>query len=153
MFGRGTELPKEGDASCVTFNKFKFALRVALKRFVHSQLVSSICQPMVQAQQALTEVRGHLSQILDFCGQAARGTQEAVLQHIHLQCKKWQEAFGIPILTIIMMLSTMMSGLLSVRGIPMASTLENKVLGKRFQSYPLIELAIVGIAPVKVGEC
>ena len=72
-FGRGTELPKEGDTSCVTFNKFKSVLQTASRKFVHFPLVIFICQPMAQAQQALTGVHGHLLQIINSCGQAVHG--------------------------------------------------------------------------------
>ena len=79
-FGRGTELPKEGDASCVTFKQFKSRLATRLKRFVHSQLVTSICQATRQVQQTFMAARGQLSQIVDSCSQAVRGTLQAV-QH------------------------------------------------------------------------
>lgn len=76
-FGRGTELPREGDASCVTFNKFESALRAASRKFAHSRLVLSICQPIQQVQQALTVVHGHLSEMVRSCGQAVRGILQA----------------------------------------------------------------------------
>lgn len=81
-FGRGTELPspREGDASCVTFNKFKSVLRAASRKFAHSQLVTFICQPMVQVQQALMEARGRLSQTANSCGQVVHGTLQAASQ-------------------------------------------------------------------------
>ena len=73
MFGRGTELPREGDALCITFNKFKSVLQMALRKFVHSRLVTFICQPIQRVQPALTVVHGYLSQTVRFCGQAVRG--------------------------------------------------------------------------------
>lgn len=51
-----------------------------LKLSVLFQLVMSTCPPIAQVQQALTGVRGHLSQILDFCGQAVHGTLQAASQ-------------------------------------------------------------------------
>lgn len=89
-FGRGTELPKEGDASCVTFNKFKFVLRAASRKFAHFPLVTFICQPMVQAQQALMEVRGRLSQIANSCGQVVHGTLQAASQRTNSLLMKCQ---------------------------------------------------------------
>lgn len=74
MFGRGTELLKEGDASCVTFNKFKSVLRMALRKFAHFRLATFICQLIQRVQQALTVVHGYLSQMISSCGQAVRGT-------------------------------------------------------------------------------
>lgn len=94
-FGRGTELPKEGDASCVTFNKFKSVLRAASRKFAHFPLVTFICQPMVQVQQALTEARGRLSQIVGSCGQAVHGTLQAVSQHINLLLTRCQHILTI----------------------------------------------------------
>lgn len=89
-FGHGTELPKGGDASCVTSKQFKSALRAALRKFVHSPLVISICQPMAQVQQALMEVRGHLSQIVGSCYQVVRGTLRVALQLLVLKKKIFQ---------------------------------------------------------------
>ena len=77
MFGCGTEPPREGDASCVIFNRFKSALRAASRKFAHSRLVLSICQPIQQVQQALTVVHGHLSEMVRSCGQAVRGILQA----------------------------------------------------------------------------
>lgn len=95
-FGRGTELPKEGDASCVTFNKFKSGLAARLKGFVHSQLATSICQATQQVQQTFMAARGHLSQMVDFGEQAVRGIPQAVLSTALSNChilellqKKW----------------------------------------------------------------
>ena len=90
MFGRGTELPREGDALCVTFNKFKSVLRAASRKFVLSQWVTSICQPIAQVQQALTGVRGHLSQIVSSCGQVVRGIPQVALQLLVLKQKIFQ---------------------------------------------------------------
>ena len=89
-FGRGTELPKEDDASCVTFNKFKSGLAVRLKGFVHSQLATSICQAIRQVQQTFMAARGHLSQMVDFGEQVAHGIVQAVSQHTNLLLMKCQ---------------------------------------------------------------
>lgn len=94
-FGRGTELPKEGDASCVTFNKFKSVLRVASRKFAHSPLVTFICQPMVQVQQALMVVHGRLSQIVGSCGQAARGILQVAKKNTCLLLTRCQHTLTI----------------------------------------------------------
>lgn len=95
-FGRGTELPKEGDASCVTFNKFKLGPATRLKEFVHFQLATSICQATRQVQRTFMAARGHLSQMVDFGEQAVRGIPQAVLPTALSNChilellqKKW----------------------------------------------------------------
>ena len=89
-FGRGTELPREGDASCVTYSKFKSGLAVRLKRFVHFQLATSICQVTRQVQQTFMAARGHLSQMVDFGEQVAHGIVQAVNQHTNLLLMKCQ---------------------------------------------------------------
>lgn len=156
MFGRGTELLREGDALCVTFNKFKSVLRAASRKFVHSQLAISICQVTRQAQQALTEVRGHLSQILGFCGQAVRGIQQAAKVRIlllHKKCHHILTVFGIVLVN---------------RQLPKKLSLLSQVgldrVGADIIWMPLAAMlhtitsrltapAIVGIAPLKAGEC
>ena len=105
MFGRGTELPREGDASCVTYSKFKSGLAVRLKGFVHSQLATSICQAVRQVPQVFTVVRGHLSQTLDSCGQAVRGMAQAVNRVIHLlspRCRLTLTEFGMTLLHLLL---------------------------------------------------
>ena len=89
-FGRGTELPREGDASCVIFNRFKSGLAARLKRFVHFQLATSICQAIRQVQQTFMAARGHLSQMVDFGEQVAHGIVQAVSQHTNLLLMKCQ---------------------------------------------------------------
>lgn len=153
MFGRGTEQPKEGDALCVTFNKFKSALRVASRKFVHSPLVISICQLMAQAQQALTEVRGHLSQILGSCGQAVHGILRVENQHIRLPLTKCQ---AIDIQCISFLKRILMSLVLDMQLHPLTQALNIlhiRVEDKLTTIYHHIELATAGIAPLKVGEC
>ena len=88
MFGRGTELPKEGDALCITFNKFKSVLQMASRKFVHSRLVTFICQPIQRVQQTLTVVHGHLSAILGFCDQVVHGTTKVAKKLIRSQSQK-----------------------------------------------------------------
>lgn len=53
------------------------------RQFVLFQLGTSICQRIAQVQQELTGVHGRLSQIASSCGQAVRGIQQAVSQHIN----------------------------------------------------------------------
>ena len=77
LCSRGTELPKEGDVSCVTFKQFKSGLVARLKRFVHSQLATSICQATRQVQQTFMAARGQLSQMVDFGEQVAHGIVQA----------------------------------------------------------------------------
>ena len=85
MFGRGTELPKEGDASCVTYNKFKSGLAAHLKGFVHSQLATSICQATRQVQQTFMVVRGQLFQIAGSYDQVVHGILQAEVQPVLLK--------------------------------------------------------------------
>ena len=89
-FGRGTELPKEGDASCIIFNKFKSVLQMASRKFVHSRLAIFICQPIQRVQQTLTVVHGHLSAILGFCDQVVHGTTKVAKKLIRSQLQKCQ---------------------------------------------------------------
>ena len=154
----GTEQPnsEEGGKLCVTFKTLGSKLALLTKRFVHSQLAISICQVTRQAQQALTEVRGHLSQILGFCGQAVRGIQQAAKVRIlllHKKCHHILTVFGIVLVN---------------RQLPKKLSLLSQVgldrVGADIIWMPLATMlhtitsrltapAIVGIAPLKAGEC
>lgn len=89
-FGRGTEQPKEGERLCVTFKQFKSGVVARLKRFVHSQLATSICQAIRQVQQTFMAARGHLSQMVDFGEQVVHGMVQAVSQHTNSLLTKCQ---------------------------------------------------------------
>lgn len=156
MFGCGTELPKEGERLCVTFNKFKSALRVASRKFVHSPLVTFICQPIARVQQALTVVRGHLLQTVDSCGQAVRGIQQAAKARIlllHKKCHHTLTVFGILLVnqTLPKELSLMLQVGLDRVGAERIWMLLVATL-HTITFHPTAP-AIAGIAPLKVGEC
>ena len=146
-FGHGTELPKGGDASCVTSKQFKSVLRAASRKFVHSPLVTFICQPMAQAQQALMEVRGHLSQIVGSCYQAVHGILRVENQHIRLPLTKCQ---AIDIQCISFLKRILMSLVLDMQLhllIQALNILHIRVEDKLTTIYHHIELATAGIAP------
>lgn len=81
----GTEQPnsKEDGKLCVTFKTLGSKLALLMKRFVHFQLDTSICQRTAQVQQAFMEGAGHLLQTVNSCGQAVVGTLQAVNQRIN----------------------------------------------------------------------
>ena len=155
MFGRGTELPKEGDASCVTFKQFKSGLVARLKGFVHSQLATSICQAIQQVQQTFMAARGHLSQMVDFGEQVVHGMVQAGKQHTHSLLMKCQ------------ITPTVLMFFFSIKKIK--ERLESYIIPEMPRKEVLLRLmsvvephttisrptapAIVGIAPLKVGEC
>ena len=65
-----------------------------MKRFVHSQLVTSICQATRQVQQTFMAARGQLSQTVDSCSQAVRGTLQAVQQNCMLKSSQVVTVLG-----------------------------------------------------------
>ena len=154
-FGRGTELPREGDASCVTYSKFKSGLAVRLKGFVHSQLATSICQVTRQVQQTFMAARGHLSQMVDFGEQVAHGIVQAVNQHTNLLLMKCQIT---PI--VLMFFSSIKKikeqlDLYIIQETPRKEVLLRlmSVVEPHITTCRLIAPAIVGIVPLKAGEC
>lgn len=168
-FGRGTEQPKEGERLCVTSKQFKSGLAARLKRFVHSQLASSICQPIQQVQQALTEVRGHLSQIVGSCGQAVRGILQVeqvrtrTITGCHSAKKMAFQAYRLLALAVGQMerrILCVQQRLLTVflQKIPILVQVvemqqNQPLITKLFQRFHLTAPAIAGIVPLKVGEC
>ena len=154
-FGRGTELPKEGDASCVTFNKFKSGLAARLKGFVHSQLATSICQATQQVQQTFTAARGHLLQMVDFGEQVVHGMVQAVSQHTHSLLRKCQ--ITPTLLMFFFSIKKMQERLESyiTQETPRKEVLLRlmSVVEPPTTTSRLIVPATAGIAPLKVGEC
>lgn len=96
-FGRGTELPKEGDASCVTFNKFKSVLRAASRKFVRFPSDIFICLQNRLAQLVHTGEHGLHLLIQNFSDRQALGIRQVevtVLLSPYLIYEQLQKKWG-----------------------------------------------------------
>lgn len=154
-FGRGTEQPKEGERLCVTSKQFKSGLAARLKRFVHSQLDTSICQAIQQVQQTFMAVRGHLSQMVGFGEQVVHGMVQAVSQHTHSLLRKFQIT---PILLMFFFSIKKMQERLesyTTQETPRKEVLLRlmSVVEPHTTTCRLTAPAIAGIVPLKVGGC
>lgn len=97
MFGRGTELPREGDASCVIFNRFKSVLRAASRKFVRFPSDIFICLQNRLAQLVHTGEHGLHLLIQDFSDRQALGIRQVevtVLLSPYLIYEQLQKKWG-----------------------------------------------------------
>lgn len=136
-----------------------------MKGFVHSQLDTFICQATRQVQQIFMAARGHLSQILSSCGQAVHGIPQVALQLLVLKKKISQTTRTIYMvgLTKVRMLEmvyiqfkTLIGGVsdTTTEWLKDMSLIKHPVFqGTHLTFLTPIVPAIVGIAPLKAGEC
>lgn len=158
MFGRGTELPKEGDALCVTFNKFKSVLRAASKRFARFLSDISICLRNRLAQLVHTGEHGLHLLIQDFSDHQVLGIRQVEVATLLSPCliygqlqKKWEAVRG----RILAWLQIMKSAYQHKDELLLVlALLASKVKLQRLVHFLYIEPVTLGIAQLSlVGEC